>query len=191
MEKFKNQDMEMKQFKDHVIRTIEEYDPKTVRGEFVWGKIGTIIYREHIIFRPSTIILYGDLGTWVFRQDGIDMAWLRGCINGHPGYMLGKLTRERCEKYDSERTKENALELIKEDTEERHYSEQQVTLFNKEVERVDWEDQREAYNFFDDELEENDASEYLSYTWEAAGGMWPWLILKTFMDAYDTKEVIS
>ncbi len=191
MQKFKNQDMEMKLFKDHVIRTIEEYDPKTTRGEFVWGKIGTVIYREHILFRPGTIILYGDLGTWVFRQDGIDMAWLRGSINGHPGYMLGKLTRERHEEYDSERTKENAYEAIKEKIENEHPSAEQFFGWRRTVESVDWESQEAAYDFFSDELEENDAYEYLSYTWEAAGGMWPWLILKTFMDAYDKKEAKS
>lgn len=187
MKKFKHQDEDMERFKDHVITVIEEYSQEPIRGEFIWGKPGTCIYQGHIIFRPSTIILYGDLGTWVFRQSGIDMAWLRGAIRS-PDYMLSKLTDERRKVYDEDRTKEFALECIQERLEDIPID--RITDWRIQVRRADWSDMNNAYNFFSDELV-LDGAECICETWDAAGGMWPWLVLKTFMERYDAGKKVK
>lgn len=200
------QAMMQKHFSGHELSVVEAYDPKKSRGEFVWADPDSFCYHCHIIFRPNTIILYGDIDTWVFRQSSIDLAWLRGAI-GSPGYMFSKLTGGHTKRYDREKTKEYALECIEEiradfvklvkdeeyeEEEGFDHSDEYMKLKAKLVEAessfgwVEWNDDRDAIRFFE-ELGYDCAYECVCYTWEASGFVWPWLALRTFLEALDNK----
>jgi len=175
-------------FKDHEIKLIEPYTSTSTRGECRWGRPGSRMYETFIIFRPSTIILYGDLGSWIFRQDGIDLAWLRGAIKD-PNYLLSKTTNERRKAYDSDKTKKYAEECIAEMRETRLLKNEKPLLdsLQSEFESVDWTTEQDAYNFFSDVLEDSNPEGSLRYTWDAAGGRGPWAALFTFLNALNNR----
>ena len=78
----------MKTFENHVLTTIEEYN--NGRGEFLFARPDSGTYSMRVIFRPHTIIVYGDIRPCVIlRQHGIDLPWLRGSVND-PCYLMEK-----------------------------------------------------------------------------------------------------
>jgi len=169
-------------FKNHELQEIEVYNPITKRGEYRWGRPDSRMYEMYIILRPSTIITYGDLGTWVFRQDSIGLSWLRGSIDS-PDYMFSKTSRDHQPKYDDEETKNWAQECINELLED---PPDNIDEIKKEFECVDWSNPQFAYDFFNDVLEYDCAYEdVIIETWRAAGATWPWVALKTFLHTLD------
>ena len=178
---FKHLKMALEDFKGHTIKTVEKYDYEKKTGEFIWSKGGTWVHHCHIIFRPGTIIIYGDIGEWVFRQNDIDLNWMRGAIKS-PDYFLSKITTRR-KKYDAERTEERAIDMINEieDINERHE-------LLKSVKNVWWENENDAYNFLSDDVGDVDACESLVDSWEAAGATWFYAAMVGFIDALDKKE---
>lgn len=181
---FKRQDQYLDAYKDHKITTLEEYNIKTKRGEFLWAKEGTCIESMSIIFRPSTIIIYGDMGSWVFNQYDIDLAWLRGAI-GNPNYLFEKLTPERRTAYDSDATKNYATECLKERFDEGAMNIEEYQRIWDKIKVHDWDDARASIDFFDDELGYSDGWEMIVYSWDALGAGWIWAGLKTFLEALD------
>lgn len=167
-------------FKDHKLTIIEMYHPETKRGEYRWGKPNSRNYEIYLIFRPNTIIMYGDIGTYVFKQDGINLAWLRGSINS-PSYLLSKLTNEHNQKYDSKQTKQHVAERIEEYCET--YEEQ--TKLISEFEEINWDLEDEVIEFLQEFLQLDDPYDNLVYNWNAAGGEWLWAALTTFIQELD------
>ncbi len=176
--KFELEELALKAFKDHELTVLEDYDIKTLKGEYVWAKPNTGIYSVHIIFRNSTIIMYGDIGTWVLRQPGIDLPWLRGSVDS-PNYLFEKLTREHNRKYNADKTKAYALECL----------EQDENLLKEDIEKIKKTAIREEFDeeyamfFFGELIGYDDAYEFLQYTWDHA--VYAWAALKTFMTAID------
>lgn len=178
---FPEAEMALESFEEHELLEIEVYDPVTKRGEYRWGIPQSYAYEMYIIFRPNTIIIYGDIGVWVLRQGGIDLAWLRGAIDS-PDYLFQKTSRDRLPKYDEDATKKFAEESITELLDDPPDNIEEIKL---EVGRVDWSNQEEAYRFFEDELDHNPAYESIIETWKAAGATWPWVGLKLFLERLD------
>ena len=123
-------------FKDHVLEVIKEYDVKTGCGEYRWGKPKSCIHEMYILFRPHTIITYGDMGAYVMRQSGIDLAWLRGSI-GSPQYMFEKI-RDHQEKYDEDATKEMADETFAIQIEGGKLPNEDMKRITEEIVSTDW-----------------------------------------------------
>ena len=168
-------------FKKHVITEIEAYDPKTKRGEYRWGEPGSCFHEMYIIIRPNAIITYGDLGTWVFRQGGIDLPWLRKAIDS-PDYLFSKIVREHKQQYDDDETKKWAQERINELLQD---PPRNIEEIQEEFKKVSWDDEHCAHEFFNEVLKHNPAYESLQYTWKAAGVTWPWVALKYFICKLD------
>ena len=196
---FENEKMALETFGDHDITVIEPIDMKTGRGEFMWGESGTGMYRCFILFRKNTILIYGDIGTYCFRQSDIDMPWLRGAID-EPDYLLSKLTSEHSKKYDAGATKRLAEAHLKEFIEEKDFDEEyddaekhkaEVDALNRAIEATMWDSPMAVTEFYQDILGSDDGSESLCYTWDAVGGVWPWAALKTFLTEYDEKHASS
>lgn len=83
-----------KTFENHRIEAIHEYDKKN--GEYLFREPGKWAYSIHIILRPGTIIIYGDIRPAVIlSQSGIDLAWLKGSVND-PNYLLEKDITKPC-----------------------------------------------------------------------------------------------
>ncbi len=175
-------------FKDHVLTVIEPYTSSSHRGECRWGRPNSCVYETYIIFRANTIILYGDFGSWIFRQSGIDLAWLRGAIRD-PNYLLSKTTNERQKKYDSAKTRKAAYDWIEEMAKGELLKNEFAVIDNlrSECKMVDWDTEQDAYNFFRESLEDSNPEESLRYSWEAAGGRWPWAVLYTFLIELDRR----
>ncbi|MFA5217038.1 hypothetical protein [Sulfuricurvum sp.] len=185
--------MVIERFKEHALKVIEPYTAQSLsrsnpRGECRWGKPNSRLYESFIIFRENTIILYGDIGTWVLRQDGIDLAWLRGAIKD-PNYLLSKLTGERQKKYDGAKTMKYANECIEEMAKGDLLKNEKPVIDNlrSECKMVDWENEHDAYDFFSGVLEDSNPEESLRYTWNSAGGVWPWAVLYTFLIELDRR----
>jgi len=180
---------QLKSFEKHEVQVIEPYDYETLRGEYIWGQPNSMFYHMHIIFRAGIIIIYGDLGAWVLSPGGRSLPWLRGAIN-NPTYMFEKC-KDHKGAYDQEATKENAYNFIYDYKEQGCYIEHGVNVVDweeeirKAMEWVDWSDPNSTYDFFNDTLELDEAYEYVAYTWKAEGWTWPWLGLKTFLEALD------
>jgi len=176
---FKYQDMALNAFKEHVIEVIEEYEQDTKRGEYLWVKPGTGIYGMHIIFRPGAIIIYGDVGCWVFRQYDLDLPWLRGAI-GSPGYMFSKLQDGHSTKYDYEATMEYAEECV-----EAIEDEEKKKEIMSDFKCTSFDIMERAYEFF--RRIDSNPEECLRYTWEAEGVHHIWAGLKQFVLALDSR----
>jgi len=181
----KREKMILGMFKDHTIKVIKEYDIKTGCGEYRWGSPKSRMYEMYIIFRPNTIITYGDMGAYVMRQGGIDLPWLRGGIND-PRYLFSKI-RDHKEAYDGEFTKEMAREILSDLIDKRIVSVDEIKeRVCERLSEVDWNDEHEALYFFE-ELELDSAYEYLSYSWRTTGFEWIWIGLRTFLKALDSR----
>ncbi|MCK4544612.1 hypothetical protein KAU43_03670 [candidate division WOR-3 bacterium] len=164
---------------EHELTVIEPYNPKTERGEYRWGQKGSSMYEMLIIFRPNTIITYGDMGTWAFRQSGINLEWLNKSINS-PDYMFQKET-EHQKKYDREGTKKIIFDLISE-KEEKTEKEQE---FLERHDKIEWETPDQAHKFISEELGYDCAYEYLIESWREIGAGFVWGGLITFLKALE------
>lgn len=68
-------------------------------GEWRFGRPGTVIYSSRVLFRPGTIIVWGDLGEWVLRHGNKDsLGWLRGAVQS-PDYLLEKVRAGKRERF--------------------------------------------------------------------------------------------
>jgi len=181
-------------FGEHELSTIEEWNPKTKRGEYFWAKPGTSMYHAHIIFRPGTIIVYGDVQpNLIFRQYDLDLPWLRGSI-GSPEYLFQKCGVQ--ERYDSELTKEYAIDCLlnwldERADEEGHLDgneEKEHDRLVKLFEYTSWDEPESAIEFFS-EFDTN-PYEYLAETYEAAGLTYVLAALQTFIEKLDQEETL-
>jgi len=107
-------DGDRKIFDNHIIKIVEPWDAKTCCGEYIFKRPDSGFYSIHIIFRPDTIIIYGDTRpNIILRQSGIDLPWLRGAV-GDANYLFQKLTTGDLREYDQEATEKYALEMLTE-----------------------------------------------------------------------------
>jgi len=110
--KIDEQDKEL--FTNHVIKTIEAWNSATQRGEWIFKRPESGFYSMHILFRPDTIIIYGDTQpNIILRQNGIDLPWLLGSIHS-PSYLFSKSAIGNLAEYDQEETEEYAKQLFEE-----------------------------------------------------------------------------
>jgi len=181
--------MMLEMFKDHALEVIEEYDIKTGCGEYRWGKPKSSMYEMYILFRPHTIITYGDMGAYVMRQSGIDLPWLRGGIRD-PRYLFEKIADHQ-EGYDAEATKEMADETFAIQIEGGKLPSDEMKRITEEIVSTDWSSEEDALYFFEDVLGVDSAYEYLSYSWRVTGFEWIWIGLRTFLKALDSRGEVN
>ena len=134
-------------FKSHELITVEPWESKTGRGEYIFKRPNTNMYSIHIIFRPNTIIVYGDTQpNVIFRQGGIDLPWLNGAVND-PNYMFQKATQSLRE-YDAYATLKYAHELLLCD--ENMTEAEALKILND----VDWVFEHQAVDFFEEHFKD-------------------------------------
>jgi hypothetical protein len=116
-------------FKDHKLIVIEEWNAKTQCGEYIFKRPNTSMYSMNIIFRPSTIIVYGDVQpNVIFRQSGIDLPWLNGSVDS-ADYLFEKAVAGVQKEYDEEATKKHLKELLASNENEE---------YSQVVNEIDW-----------------------------------------------------
>lgn len=148
-------------FKDHKLIVIEEWNAKTQRGEYIFKAPNTGMYSMHIIFRPSTIIVYGDvLPNVIFRQSGIDLPWLNGSVDS-PNYLFEKAVAGVQEEYDEEATKRNLKDLLADDENQE---------FSQVVNEVDWAMEHSVAEYLYNNFEMDIATSY-KHCWALLEGL--------------------
>lgn len=139
-------------FKKHKLTVIEPWNNKTGRGEYLFKEEGTGMYSMHILFRPNTIIVYGDTQpNVIFRQDSIDLPWLNGAV-ASPDYMFGKVAGSISE-YDGVESRNHAIGLLQ------IFDDEDKVMNNAEIEAlvndVDWAFHSQAETFFAEHFEDS------------------------------------
>jgi len=145
-------------------------------GEYRWGQPGTNIYTVYIILRPGAVIIYGDVGEFIFRHsDDNSLRWLKGAVKSRD-YLLGKL-RTHNKTYDPDRTKE----MINETLADWGFSPKEEFKAKEDFDRVDFTSEYEVIDFLQEYL--NSDCELLIQTWDAnSSAIWSYWILKTFIE---------
>ncbi len=164
-------------FDKHELTVIEPYDPETKRGEYRWGDKNTGMYLMYIIFRPSTIIVHGDMHSLVLRQEGIDLAWLRKAITS-PNYLFEK-QREHKKEFDREASKK----LIHAYVIEHEDPPQWEKDFLKIYEQLEFETPKDVYEYVRDKLGWSNPEEYIVDSWRETGIGFVWGGIISFLQA--------
>ena len=140
-------------FKNHKLTVIEPWNSESGRGEYIFKEEGTSTYSMHILFRPNTIIVYGDTQpNVIFRQGGIDLPWLNGAVDS-PDYMFSKVVNGNLREYDEKASKQLAINLLQE------YGIDDEVVNDSEVEAlvndVDWAFLSQAEDFFAEHFDDS------------------------------------
>ena len=177
-----NDEMYIDTYKDHEIK---ELGP----DEYRWAKPGTSIDSSTIIFRPGTVIIFGDNGEFIFRHSDTDsVGWTMRAVNS-PHYLRQKL-RTHEKKYDPEQTKKSVKESIRcllmtRKDEDHEWPWIELEERSKDIYDdfgwLDFDDEHQVWDFVNNHL--NGDCEIVTYTWEANHStIWASWLLKTFCE---------
>jgi len=157
-------------FENHVIEPDGE-------GAFVYHKPGTRIYLCYIYFRHGCIIIYGDVGPFVYNTNSPDsFQWAAGGLESE-SYVMGKL-KGIYKVYDPKTTYEHLKESLTDDEDEENLKRLEEGKDSLDLEADATQFVREIG--YDDEC--------LCYTWDAnSDAQWAYWILRTFMDKIKTR----
>ena len=143
---------------------------------FVYHKPGTRIYLAYLYFRHNYIIIFGDVGPFVYNTDSPNsFQWTAGGLESE-SYVMSKL-KGIYKAYDPKTTYEHLKESLTDDEDEEN-----LKRLEQEKDCLDME--ADAIQFvrdigYDDEC--------LCYTWDAnSDAQWAYWILRTFMDKIKT-----
>ena len=140
-------------FKNHKLTVIEAWNNKTGNGEYIFKEEGTGMYSMHIIFRPNTIIVYGDTQpNVIFRQGGIDLPWLNGAV-ASPDYLFSKVVGN-IQQYDAHESKMYARNLLMVYEDEESNKVINYDEIDALINDVDWAFEQQAVDFYESHFED-------------------------------------
>lgn len=159
-------------FKDHIVEQDGE-------NAYNYRRPGTSFYLCHLYFRHGYIIIYGDMGPFIFNTNSPDsFKWASSGLES-VSYVMSKLKTES-PKYDGEATYNGLRESLAgdedslKDLEERR---DDLLLSDEDAHRI-------VHDFGGD-------TEDIRYTWDAnPEAQWAYWVLRTFMDKINAQNEV-
>jgi hypothetical protein len=152
-------------FNEHIIEPDGEH-------AFIYRRPGTGIYRCYLYFKHGHIIIFGDVGPFVFKIDDPDsFEWASVGLESE-SYVMSKL-RGLARSYDGNATFEHLKAHLTEDKDAEG-------LRSLEESKDDFENEQDAYRIAQELGFDYDS---IVCTWDANyDAQWAYWILRTFMD---------
>jgi len=151
-------------FRDHIIARDGE-------NAYTYKRPGTSFYLCYIYFKHGYIVIYGDMGPFIFNTDSPDsFKWASSGLES-TSYVMSKLKNES-RRYDGEET----------------YKRMKESLADDEESMKDFEERKDEL-FFEENYAHSIVSDFggdtddVIYTWDAnPDAQWAYWVLRTFMD---------